>query len=106
MRLGTLMFGGVLGAAAAVYFSRGGLMRSMMAQTAGNRDIGKFTEKTAGSLFANSGKSKGSRERTDGENKGNLDQIRDLLKDDPKVMAQVEEILSASGESIRPRVQH
>jgi hypothetical protein len=105
MRFGTLLIGGILGAAAAVYLTRGGSWKSMAAMTPDHSAIGNFAAKAADTFLADdkpSGKSKKNSSR-DSES---MTKLQQLIREDPAVMAQVNEILSAAGEPAADALRH
>ena len=104
MRMSGVLFGGLLGAAAATYFIRGGKMSGMMSSmsTAG---MGSSIGKAMNGMMAGKadggqhfGANQGSYDKRDARSIG-LDKVSELLSKDSFVKAQVNEILKENPET-------
>jgi hypothetical protein len=93
MRLGTLMFGALLGAAGFYYLSNKGKNLSMPSVMNLMKDAGQsaqgITSKVASTVSSQSGIS----------NEEGINQIKAIIEKDPALKASVNEILKHSGES-------
>jgi hypothetical protein len=97
MKLGTLMVGGILGAAAVIYFNKG--KKSMFSAAAGN-SINKAMSKAKNTFGAKNqswGVSKFD-SKQDG-NSNNLGDVKKIVEEDDKLHSQVQEILAEEGKS-------
>lgn len=105
MRLGTFLLGGLVGAAAAVYITNRSKLQLWAAMTNGNQ-FGSMMNKAKMTVdrFSNSGRTDASPCETSAgvqsheHDSGGLDQVKSMVNDDPKLRAQVDEIVSAGDE--------
>jgi hypothetical protein len=97
MKLGTLMVGGLLGAAAVIYFTKG-KNSQLLSTTAGN-SINKAMSKAKNTFGGKNQNPSLSANKFDSKSDKNLSDVKNIVEEDDKLHSQVEEILAEDGKS-------
>jgi len=98
MKFGSFLFGGLVGAAAVVYFNKKSKSMLFSALTS-NQSLGNVMDKTKKS--ANAAFKKDDPFSTEG-----MDKIKDIVKEDPGLQATVNEILADNNPSADHQNEH
>jgi hypothetical protein len=94
MKMGTLMVGGILGAAAVMYFTKG---KNQMFSAAAGNSINKAMSKAKNKFSGNN--QSWNVNKLDSKEDKNLSDVKNIVEQDDKLHSQVQEILADESKS-------